>query len=773
MTPIPRIQLAAQSAASAGAIRAALAAAGLEAEVTVVDTPPAEPASPAQPVVSAEALERLQQAELRQRALLESLAEAEARYRELVEEIPAVTYIADFDETANLRYVSPQIEPLLGYAPREFIHDQDLWYRLIHPDDRERVRREESRVVREVQQFDYEYRMTARDGREVWVWDKDTLIRDETGTPLFTRGILVDITALRRTELALRAERDRAQTYLDMAGAVIVVLDLDQGVKLLNRAGHELLGYRDGELDGRDWFATVVPEAERERRRERFRRVVAGRGEPEAERFEGSFLTRDGSELILAWHLAAVRDGEGRVTGAVASGVDVTERRRAEQQIAYLAYHDSLTGLPNRALLQEHLELALARARRHGHAVALLYVDLDDFKLVNDSLGHSAGDDVLCHVAMRLSDRCRDMDLLARQGGDEFLVLLSDLEQDAVTAARQAAAGALGALDEPFLVADAEFDVGASVGISVFPADAGDAETLLRHADAAMYEAKARGRNAIAVYSADSEEPLERLSMTSRLRKAVAADDLLLHWQPIVSPADGSLYSIEALVRWNDPARGLLWPRDFIGFAEETGLIDRVGEWVIDAICAQRLEWRAQGYDPAVTLNVSARQLQRPELAAHLCSRLEGHGLDPAKMTVEITESVAMQDPATTEPILRDLNAAGMRVAIDDFGAGYSSLARLRQLPVQVLKIDQSFLRDVPGNAEAAAVVTAIVDLATALGMVTVAEGVETEAQRRFLVEHGCPLAQGYLFARPGPARMLEPFLRRAQGADVAASRIP
>jgi diguanylate cyclase (GGDEF)-like protein/PAS domain S-box-containing protein len=770
MTPILRIQLAAPSAASAGAIRDALASAGLEAEVTVVDTggPP-----PAEPAVSAEALERLQQAELRQRALLESLAEAEARYRDLVEEIPAVTYIADFDETANLRYVSPQIEPLLGYAPREFIHDQDLWYRLIHPDDRERVRREESRVVREVQQFDYEYRMTARDGREVWVWDKDTLIRDETGTPLFTRGILVDITALRRTELALRAERDRAQTYLDMAGAVIVALDLDQRVKLLNRAGHELLGYRDGELNGRDWFETVVPEAEREQRRERFRRVVAGRGELAAERFEGTFLTREGSERILAWHMAAVHDDEGHVTGAVASGVDVTERRRAEQQIAYLAYHDSLTGLPNRALLQEHLELALARARRHGHAVALLYLDLDDFKLVNDSLGHSAGDDVLCHVAMRLSDRCRDMDLLARQGGDEFLVLLSDLEQDAVTAARQAAAGALSALDEPFLVADAEFGVGASVGISVFPADAADAETLLRHADAAMYEAKARGRNAVAVYSADSEEPLERLSMTSRLRKAVAADDLLLHWQPIVSPADGSLYSVEALVRWNDPARGLLRPRDFIGFAEETGLIDRVGEWVIDAICAQRLAWRAEGFDPAVMLNVSARQLQRPELAAHLCSRLEGHGLDPARMTVEVTESVAMQDPATTEPILRDLHAAGIRVAIDDFGAGYSSLARLRQLPVQMLKIDQSFLRDVPGSAEAAAVVTAIVDLSTALGMVTVAEGVETEAQRRFLVEHGCPLAQGYLFSRPGPARMLEPFLRRARGADVAASRIP
>ena len=515
---------------------------------------------------------------------LERLELAEVRYRGLVENVPAVAYIADWDEHGTLQYVSPQIERLLGWPAEAFIADQELWYRCIHPEDRARVHEEEARAWSSREPFDLEFRMRTRDGRELWVWDKEALVRD--GSPRFSQGVLVDVTPVRASETALRNERHKAQRYLDIAGAIIFVLDDRERLTLLNRAGQALLGYDEEELLGRNWFDTVMPEAERDAAREAYHQVLAGEGGDAVH--ESPVLTRDGDRRVVAWRNVAMRDDEGRVTAIVSSGVDLTERRAAEEQIAYLAYHDSLTGLPNRALLQEHLELALARGRRQGRGVALLYLDLDGFKLVNDSLGHPAGDELLVHVTMRLKERRRGMDLLARQGGDEFLLLLADLpREEAEGVARAVADGLLQALTKPFTISGAEFHIGASIGISLYPRDAADADELLRHADASMYEAKAAGRNGVTVYTGDPHEPLERLSMTSRLRKALARNEFVLHWQPMVDPRDGALGKLEALIRWQDPFRGLVMPDDFIAFAEETGFIDRIGDWVIAAVREQ------------------------------------------------------------------------------------------------------------------------------------------------------------------------------------------
>jgi diguanylate cyclase (GGDEF)-like protein/PAS domain S-box-containing protein len=686
---------------------------------------------------------------------------AEARWRSLVEQIPAITYIADFDERATLIWASPQIERLLGRSPEELVADQELWYELIHPDDREWVIAEEKRVFEAVEACDMEYRMVSPDGRVVWVRDQDTIVRDEAGKPLFTQGVLYDITEQRRTADALREERDRARQYLDVAGTIVILIGTDARVLMVNRAATEMLGYEKGELLGRNVFDVFTPDGQRQGAEANVRRAFES-SDAAPEDVEYGVRTKDGRVRMVLWRAAVLRDDKGEPTALLSSGIDVTERRAAEQQIAYLAYHDSLTGLPNRALLAEHLELSLARARRTASAVALLYLDLDDFKLVNDSLGHAAGDELLCQIAMRLQDRRRETDLLARQSGDEFLLLLSDLRGDPLPVARTAAEGIIDALNRPFSISGTDFHVGASVGIAVFPRDANDGEELLRHADAAMYQAKARGRNTVAIYSGEAHQSRERLSLSTRLRRAIERDELVLHLQPIVDPRDGLLRKVEALVRWDDPNRGLVPPVEFIPFAEESGLIDEVGEWVLEALCRQRVAWQADGLDPEVTFNVSPRELRRTVFAEHLRSRLGAHGLDPGRVTVEVTESAAMGDYGVTEPVLRDLAAAGFKVAIDDFGAGYSSLSRLRDLPVQLLKIDRSFLRDVPARPEATAVVTAILELAEALGMETVAEGVETIEQRDFLIERGCTLAQGFLLGRPAPARDLEPLLRRA-----------
>jgi diguanylate cyclase (GGDEF)-like protein/PAS domain S-box-containing protein len=689
------------------------------------------------------------------------LATAEALWRSLVEQIPAITYLADFDERGTLTWISPQLETLLGQPPEEIYADQEVWYELVHPDDVERVRAEELRVFEAREEFDIEYRMVARDGRVLWMRERDSIVRDADGTPLFTQGVLYDITRQRDIEHELREERDRAQSYLDIAGTFVILVDADDRIVLVNRAGCEMLGYAHEEMVGQDAFDFLCP-AEAAEATRAAHRAIAQRGRNPREPGEFAILAKDGRRHVMLWRNTLMRDAAGVPTGVLSSGIDVTERLEAEQQIAYLAYHDSLTGLPNRALLAEHLELALARARRTASSVALLYLDLDDFKLVNDSLGHQAGDELLCQIALRLQDRRRETDLLARQGGDEFLLLLSDVGGDAVGVARTAAEGILEALGRPFSIAGTDFHVGASIGVGVFPRDANDGEELLRHADAAMYQAKARGRNTVAVYSGEAHQSRERLSLSTRLRRAIERDELVLHFQPIVDPRDGMVRKVEALVRWDDPRRGLVPPVEFIPFAEETGLIDEIGEWVLEALCGQRLAWRADGLDPEVTFNVSPRELRRTVFAEHMRSRLSAHGLDPSRVTVEVTESAAMGDFGVTEPVLRDLAGAGFTVAIDDFGRGYSSLSRLRNLPVQLLKIDRSFLRDVPERPEATAVVTAILELAGALGMETVAEGVENAAQRDFLIERGATYAQGFLLGRPAPARDLEPLLRRA-----------
>ena len=691
------------------------------------------------------------------------LADVEARYRELIEQIPAVTYVAAFEADGKLLYVSPQVEELLGHSAQAFLDDAGLWDRLLHPADRERVIAETARVHRHAVDFECEFRMLAADGREVTVWERDAIVFDDAGRPAYTQGVLVDITSLRRAERDARSARDRAQRYLDLTTTVILALAPDGTIALLNRAGHELLGYDDGELVDGDWFALCVEAADRDRLRGEFVSLLEN-GCPPGTHGVANVRTRDGSVRVVEWRPTLVRDEDGVVTTMLSSGVDVTERQTAEQQIAHLAYHDGLTGLPNRALLDEHLEIALARARRSGDAIALLYLDLDDFKLVNDSFGHAGGDEVVRQAAERLTHRVRAADLLGRIGGDEFALLVTDLEDDPVTAAQRAADGLQGAFAEPFCISGEDFHLGASIGISVFPRDASDADTLMRHADAAMYTAKAAGRGAISAYEARRAAPRQRLALMTRLRRAIGDGELRLHWQPIVDPADGVLHAVEALVRWEDPRRGLLLPGEFVPDAEESGLIEDLGGWVLSAVCEQRLRWREQGLAPHVHVNVSPRELRRGDYAERLLSHLEAHALPASGLTVELTETAVMRERARSEPLLRALDAAGVRVAIDDFGAGYSSLTRLRELPVQTLKLDRAFMANVPRSRAAAAVVTAVLELAAAVDMRAVAEGVETDDQRAFLVERGCRLAQGFRLGRPVAAELLATQLHRDAG---------
>jgi diguanylate cyclase (GGDEF)-like protein/PAS domain S-box-containing protein len=693
---------------------------------------------------------------------------AEQRYRLLVEQVPAITYIADFTPNRPFLYVSPQAEELLGYPAEEWVSNLTLWDdHLLHPEDRDRVLAQEERTLLEEGTFESEYRLVARDGRVVWVWERDTIIRDDEGRPICTQGVLVDVTELKQTQFALadsegllREERDRAQRYFDIAATMMVVLGPDQTVSVANRRACEVLGYSEEELRGQNWFDLVVPDSDREPTRAVFKQLMIG-GANVGEEYENRVVSKTGEERLISWHNTLLRDETGRAVGTLSSGEDITERRKAQERVVYLAYHDQLTGLPNRAMLSDHLTVAVARSKRTGTSAALLCLDIDDFKLVNDSLGHAVGDELLRAVTRRLDEIKRHDDVLARTGGDEFFMLLPDLPGDGESPAFSAARRVAAAFQEPFEVAGTELHVNTSVGVSLFSRDAADADELLRHADAAMYQAKREARAGFALYKPEAQDPLERLSLTARLRKALKHGEFVLHFQPIFALPEGRPVAVEALLRWQDPVRGLLAPAEFIPAAENSGLIEPIGAWVLDEFCRQAAAWDRLGLRPRLSLNASPRELRRPEYADGVAGALERHAVDPSRVVIEVTESAAMDDSGAGRRLLAKLHEIGVGLAIDDFGEGFSSLSRLRELPVQQLKIDRSFMREVPGDPSAAAVITAIIQLAVALGREVVAEGVESEEQRQFLLEQGCPLGQGFYLSRPLPAEQVTALLLR------------
>ncbi|MEM7252168.1 MAG: EAL domain-containing protein [Pseudomonadota bacterium] len=438
----------------------------------------------------------------------------------------------------------------------------------------------------------------------------------------------------------------------------------------------------------------------------------------------------------------------------------MVKERRAERHVNYLAYHDPLTGLPNRTMLNDRLERAISRARRQHSKMAILFLDLDGFKLVNDSLGHDIGDLLLRAVADRLASSLRDTDTVARLGGDEFTIILGDVEHEDQIG--HAARRVLNQLSRPMDINGREIFVGASIGVAVFPADGRDVRTLLRSADMAMYRAKESGRNNYQFYTSDmADRALTRMSLESSIRRALEREEFVVYYQPLIDTKSGELCAFEALVRWEHAELGVVSPGEFIPLAEEAGLIGRLGQQVLRAVCKQIRAWSDAGLDVVkVAINLSGRQLNDPELVSNVKATLAESNVDPSGIVLELTENTVMQNAEASIEMLDELKSLGIALAIDDFGTGYSSLSYLKRLPIDHLKIDRSFVANVPNDADESAIVQAIVALAHSLRLGVVAEGVEVESQISFLQELGCDTLQGYFFGRPAPAADAEKFLR-------------
>ncbi len=660
---------------------------------------------------------------------------------------------------------SPELYRIVGRQAESFTPTYVSVLDCLHPDDRSEVEAIVDLAVATSGALRYSARIVRPDGTIRRV-ESEASPAVPGAIPVRYVGTVLDVTDRFDANAVLRESEARVRSLMELTREGIWSVDADGRTTYVNSRLAEMLGYQVEEIMGRSLFAFLDEEGQQIAAESLGRQRVDGI----YDRLDFRFIRRDGTELWTLISGAPILDAEGAYAGSLAMLTDITERKAAEQNFAHAATHDGLTGLPNRVLFIDRLEVALARGTRSAGKLAVLFCDLDHFKFINDSLGHIAGDEVLAAVAARLVAAVRPGDTVARIGGDEFVMCCQDLED--VAAAELIADRVARTLAKPVMLEGREIFVTVSIGIRIADAAKDTPGDLLRDADTAMYQAKAAGRAGCSVFDDTLRERAElRLEVESGLHRALERGELRVHYQPTMFLDGSGIAGVEALVRWQAPDRGLRPPGDFIGIAEETGMIVPIGLWVLTESCRQLCAWNERGSGRLeMAVNVSPRQLRSPDLVDQVSAILANTGVNPSHLCLEITEGALMHDPAAAEQILRSLKGLGLRLAIDDFGTGYSSLSYLRRFPIDVLKIDRSFVSQLGIDPESTAIVTSVIHLAKSLDLEVVAEGIETTEQLAQLELLGCPRAQGYYWSRAVPAEEIE---RKLKLTPPVAHRAP
>ncbi len=672
------------------------------------------------------------------------LTASEKQFRKLVETQSAIVWRAD-PVTFKFLFVSSEALSILGYPIKQWLSEPDFWQNHLHSSDRESILKALSKEsATKNRNYDLEYRMIAADGNIVWLRDIATLVV-ESGVITELYGFMIDITKQKHFEEQLRLA---ANTFESQQG--IMITDKDANILRVNKAFSQITGFSPQQVLGKNPRFLKSGRHDQNFYQKYWNQLLT------YDKFEGEIWNRRrNGEVYPEWQtVTAVRNDIGEISHFVSVFSDITEKKDAENKIHNMAFYDPLTNLPNRRLLLDRFDQEISIARRHRHYGAVLYLDLDHFKILNDSQGHLVGDELLIQVAQRLSSVLREEDTPARLGGDEFVVLLHANSESISAAADHAMVVAekiREQLNSPFMLNNYQHQIGTSIGVALFPESGETPDILLQQADTAMYRSKSSGRNTISFFQPSMQQAADlRLSLEQDLRMAIEQGHFILCYHP-QTDAKGKLVGAEALIRWEDNIKGRLSPVEFIPVAEESNLILTIGKWVLMEACNQIKIWQESGANnlPFLSINVSSRQFRQPDFVSQVKQAILTSGIAPTLLSIELTESAMIVDTQDTIDKMNALKSLGVSIAVDDFGTGYSSLVHLKQLPLDTLKIDKAFIRDILTDTNDAIIVETIISMAKHLKIGVVAEGVETLEQLEFLQQKGCTIFQGYYFSHP------------------------
>lgn len=669
------------------------------------------------------------------------LEASESRLSSLIQSVDGIVWEADA-RTFTFTFISSQAERLLGFPCKDWLVP-GFWSEHLHPDDQLWVPAYCASYTERLEQHDFEYRFITKDGCTVWLHDIVTVV-SENNEPRWLRGLMVDVTKRKQDEEALRL----AANVFTYAREGIVITASDTVIVEVNEAFCRITGYTRAELIGKTphilYFERQPQVAYCD-----IWRIVDNTGYWSGELWN---LHKSGKPFATHQMISTVRDADGKIRNYVGFISDITVEYEHRQQLEYAAYHDRLTGLPNRTLLSNSLQQALIQCNHRQQSIAIAYLDLDGFKVINDSHGHEIGDQFLIALAGRMKESLRETDTLARIGGDEFVAVLADLES--MSNYELLLQRLLAAVASPICIGELMLQVSASMGVTVYPEDKADVDQLLRHADQAMYAAKQAGKNCYYLFDVALDEwERTKNEMLVQARNAIKRREFVLFYQPKVNMQTGKVTGAEALIRWRHPERGLLLPGDFMPIVETQSIATEIGRWTIDSALAQIAAWQQMGLRLPLSINVGAYQLQDDNFVNLLANLLAQHpDVSPALLQLEVLETSALDDTIKVSRTMNDCCALGVSFALDDFGTGYSSLTYLRRLPIEYLKIDQSFIRDMLFDSDDMSIVRGIIGLADSFGRKVIAEGVETIAHGTALLSLGCIYGQGYGIAKPMPA---------------------
>ncbi len=669
--------------------------------------------------------------------------------------------IWDWDLKTNGYFFSLKTKRVFGYEPNELEDTNEQWKKLLHPNDTDRV----MKVVQDYLEsktgiYENTYRIRCKNGQYRWILSRGKCVWDIDGRPLRFAGSHTDITDHIEMQEHLRSEKELSDAIINQAPMIILILDVKGNIIQFNPFAESVTGYKQEEVLGKNATQLLSPELKNENLQELFKNIINGES-----LYNNEIETRckDGHSVLILWNNNLLHDTKGNIQGVVSMGMDITQRRKMENELYSLAYHDSLTRMPNREMLKEMAEKQFQYAKDNNKKSAFIYLDIDNFKHINDTMGHSTGDKLIVHIANILLEQIKAPHSVARLGGDEFAIILADIENaENITSKLE---DLHESIRKPWTFEGKDFHVSLSIGVAIYPEHGTDLETLMQNADTAMFHIKENGKDGYSFFNFNMrEKALYYIQMKNQLINAMNNQEFQLYYQPQINLLTGEIVGVEALIRWMPPGKDCIPPIEFIPFAEKTGYICHIDEWVIKSACCQKREWKKLGFPNLImSINLSGVKLMQDGLVLFMQKVLEDNNLDGSNIVIEITETAVMNDLDKAIEVLVEFKKLGITIALDDFGTGYSSLTYLQKLPIDILKIDREFVRNIINTDDESYIFKSIVELAHNMGLEVLAEGVETKEQEGFILKNSCDVGQGYYFSKPITSMEIERLIKNKQ----------